>query len=102
MVYRLEPVRAKIAAKQEGKDPELAAMCVISGKSEDELKQMPEEDLTWFQATAALFPDELVEVSWGKCRRGGGTITPFTMELHLKRNIYFKYLRIDQLGKNAT
>ena len=35
-----EPVRAKIAAKQEGKDPELAAMCAISGKTQAELDQL--------------------------------------------------------------
>lgn len=65
-----DPVRAKIAAKQEGKDAELAAMCAISGKSEEELQQMPEEDLTELQATAALFPDELVESELGEVPKG--------------------------------
>lgn len=65
-----DPVRAKIAAKQEGKDAELAAMCVISGKSEEELKQMAEDDFAELQATAALFPDELVESELGDVPRG--------------------------------
>lgn len=65
-----DPVRAKIAAKQEGKDPELAAMCAISGKSEAELKQMSEEDFAELQATAALFPDELVESELGEVPKG--------------------------------
>ena len=65
-----DPVRAKIAAKQEGKDPELAAMCVISGKSEAELCQMSEDDFTELQATAALFPDELVESELGEVPKG--------------------------------
>ncbi len=65
-----EPVRAKIAAKQEGEDPELAAMCAISGKSEAELKQMPEDDLAELQATAALFPEELVESELGEVPKG--------------------------------
>lgn len=65
-----EPVRAKIAAKQEGKDPELAAMCVISGKSETELEQMAADDFAELQATAALFPDELVESELGEVPRG--------------------------------
>ncbi len=65
-----DPVRAKIAAKQEGKDSELAAMCVISGKSEAELKKMPEDDFAELQATAALFPDELVETELGEVPRG--------------------------------
>lgn len=56
-----EPVRVKIAAKQEGNDPELAAMCVISGKSEEELQQMAKDDFAELQATAALFPDEFVD-----------------------------------------
>lgn len=65
-----EPVRAKIAAKQEGKDPEFAAMCAISGKSEAELKQMAKEDFAELQATAALFPDELVESELGDVPKG--------------------------------
>ena len=65
-----DPVRAKIAAKQNGADPELAAMCVISGKSEAELKQMPEDDFAELQATAALFPDELVESELGEVPNG--------------------------------
>ncbi|MFK8933492.1 restriction endonuclease subunit S, partial [Acinetobacter junii] len=65
-----DPVRAKIAAKQEGKDPELAAMCVISGKSEAELRQMAKEDFAELQATAALFPDELVGSELGEVPKG--------------------------------
>lgn len=65
-----DPVRAKIAAKQEGKDAEFAAMCVISGKSEEELKQMSEGDFAELQATAALFPDELVESELGEVPNG--------------------------------
>ena len=65
-----DPVRAKIVAKQEGKDSELAAMCAISGKSEAELKQMSEEDFAELQATAALFPDELVESELGEVPKG--------------------------------
>ncbi|MCU4394664.1 restriction endonuclease subunit S [Acinetobacter parvus] len=65
-----EPVRAKIAAKQEGKDPERAAMCAISGKSKTELEQMAADDFAELQATAALFPDELVESELGEVPRG--------------------------------
>jgi len=65
-----EPVRAKIAAKQEGNDSELAAMCAISGKSEAELEQMAKEDFAELQATAALFPDELVESELGEVPKG--------------------------------
>ncbi|MCT9209413.1 restriction endonuclease subunit S [Acinetobacter baumannii] len=65
-----EPVRAKIAAKQEGKDPEFAAMCAISGKSEVEIQQMSDDDFIELQATAALFPDELVESELGEVPKG--------------------------------
>lgn len=65
-----DPVRAKIAAKQKGKDPERAAMCAISGKSEVELQQMAEDDFAELQATAALFPDELVESELGELPKG--------------------------------
>ena len=65
-----EPVRAKITAKQTGQDPEFAAMCAISGKSEAELEQMAKEDFAELQATAALFPDELVETELGDVPKG--------------------------------
>ena len=65
-----DPVRAKIAAKQEGKYSELAAMCIISGKSEDEIQQMPEDDFAELQATAALFPEEFVESELGEVPKG--------------------------------
>ena len=70
-----EPVRAKIAAKQEGSDPELAAMCAISGKSEAELDQLTKEDFAELQATAALFPDELVESELGEVPRGWSSVS---------------------------
>lgn len=65
-----DPVRAKIAAKLEGADPEIAAMCVISGKSAAELKQMPEDYLAELQVTATLFPEELVESELGEVPKG--------------------------------
>ena len=65
-----DPVRAKIAAKQEGKDTELAAMCAISGKSEVEIQQISDDDFIELQATAALFPDELVESELGEVPKG--------------------------------
>lgn len=65
-----DPVRAKIAAKQDGKDSELAAMCAISGKSEAEIEQMVEDDLAELRATASLFPDELMESELGEVPKG--------------------------------
>ncbi|EAT16361.1 restriction endonuclease subunit S [Desulfuromonas acetoxidans] len=60
-----EPVKAKIEAKAAGRDPERAAMCAISGKLEPELDQLPPEQYQQLAATAALFPDALVESELG-------------------------------------
>lgn len=65
-----EPVKAKIAAKAAGRDPERAAMCAISGKLELELDQLPPEQRQQLAATAALFPDELVESELGLIPEG--------------------------------
>lgn len=67
-----EPVKAKIQAKLEGKDSELAAMCAISGKSEAELQQMDKIDFAELQAMAALFPDELMNSELGKVPKEWG------------------------------
>ena len=67
-----EPVNAKIEAKAAGRDPERAAMCAISGKLEAELDQLPTEQYQQLAATAALFPDELVEIKLGVLPMGWG------------------------------
>lgn len=86
-----DPVRAKIAAKQEGNDPELAAMCAISGKSEAELKQMAEDDFVELQASAALFPDELVESELGEVPKGWEVTLLKDAVTELRRGISPKY-----------
>lgn len=55
-----DPVKAKIAAKQEGRDPLRAAMSAISGKTDAELDALPREQYEQLAATAALFPDEML------------------------------------------
>lgn len=65
-----EPVKAKIEAKSAGRDPERAAMCAISGKSEPELDQLSPENYQRLAATAALFPDALVESELGLIPKG--------------------------------
>lgn len=86
-----DPVRAKIAAKQEGKDPELAAMCAISGKDEAELEQMASDDFAELRATAALFPDELVESELGEVPRGWEVTLLKDVVTELRRGISPKY-----------
>ena len=94
-----DPVRAKIAAKQNGEDPELAAMCAISGKSEEELQQMPEEDLTELQATAALFPDELVESELGEVPKGWSITKVDDILNRIKIKKRFKKNDVNEFGR---
>jgi len=70
--WDFEPVKAKIAAKENGQDPERAAMCAISGKNDEELNHLPADQLSQLATTASLFPDELVESELGI--RGGKSL----------------------------
>ncbi|WP_323995223.1 restriction endonuclease subunit S [Aeromonas hydrophila] len=65
-----DPVKAKIAAIQEGRDPLRAAMSVISGKSDAELDILSSEQYDQLATTAALFPDEMEESALGEIPRG--------------------------------
>ena len=74
-----DPVKAKIAAKAEGRDPLRAAMSVISGKAAAELDALPPEQREQLAATAALFPDEMEESEVGEVPKGWsvGTLSNF-------------------------
>lgn len=65
-----DPVKAKIAAKAEGRDPLRAAMSVISGKAAAELDALPPEQYEQLAATAALFPDEMEASELGEIPKG--------------------------------
>jgi len=65
-----DPVKAKIAAKQEGRDPLRAAMSAISGKPDADLDALPPEQYEQLAATAALFPDEMEESELGEIPKG--------------------------------
>ncbi|MFM2448877.1 MAG: hypothetical protein RIS44_1327 [Pseudomonadota bacterium] len=65
-----DPVKAKLAAKAEGRDPIRAAMNAISGKVDTELDALPPEVFDQLAATAALFPDEMEESALGEIPRG--------------------------------
>lgn len=65
-----DPVKAKIAAKQEGRDPQRAAMSAISGKPDVELDALPPEQYEQLAATAALFPQEMEESELGEIPKG--------------------------------
>jgi type I restriction enzyme S subunit len=65
-----EPVKAKIEAKVGGQDPERAAMCAISGKTDAELDQLPPDQYAQLRTTAALFPDEFTDSELGLIPKG--------------------------------
>lgn len=65
-----DPVKAKIAAIQEGYDPLRAAMSAISGKPDAKLDALPSEHFDQLAATAALFPDEMEDSKLGEIPRG--------------------------------
>lgn len=62
-----EPVKSKMKAKAEGRDPERAAVGSISGKLELELNQLSSGQIDQYAATAALFPDAMedgIPIGW--------------------------------------
>ena len=65
-----DPVKAKIAAKAEGRDPLRAAMSAISGKADAELDALPPEQYEQLAATAALFPGEMEASELGEIPKG--------------------------------
>ena len=65
-----DPVEAKIAAIQEGRDPLRAAMSAISGKAEPELDALPAEQYEKLAATASLFPEEMEASELGEIPKG--------------------------------
>lgn len=65
-----DPVKAKITAKQEGRDPLHAAMSAISGKPDAELDTLPPEQYAKIATTAGLFPDEMEESELGEIPKG--------------------------------
>ena len=65
-----DPVKAKIAAIAEGRDPLRAAMSSISGKPDAELDALPPEHYEQLATTAAIFPEGMEESEWGEIPQG--------------------------------
>ena len=65
-----EPTRAKLKAKQNGQNPERAAMAAISGKPMDELDKLSPAQQQQLKTTAALFPDTVVDSELGEIPKG--------------------------------
>ena len=71
-----EPVKAKIKAMQNGQNPELAAMCAISGKTEEQLKRLDKEVLQQLRTTTDLFLDAFVESELSEIPEGWSVGNP--------------------------
>lgn len=98
-----EPVKAKAA----GRDRERAAMCAISGKLEPELVQLSPEQYQQLAATAALFPDELVESELGLIPEGWEVkALPEAIEVNpsrtLKKGVIAPYLDMANVPTNSA
>lgn len=65
-----DPVKAKIAAKAEGRDPLRAAMTAISGKPDAQLDSLPTDQYAPLATTAALFPEEMENSELGEIPKG--------------------------------
>lgn len=102
-----DPVKAKIAAKQEGRDPLRAAMSAISGKTDAELDQLPPEQYQQLVATAALFPDEMVDSELGEIPKGWVVRPmPESIEINptrqLKKGVVAPYLDMANVPTNSS
>lgn len=65
-----DPVKAKITAIKQGRDPLRAAMTAISGRPDAELDALPPDQYEQLAATAALFSDAMEESALGEIPRG--------------------------------
>lgn len=100
-------VKAKIAAKAEGRDPLRSGMTAISGKPDAELDTLPPEQFASIAATAALFPDEMEESELGEIPKGW-TVCPLPACIDinparvLKKGAVAPYLDMANVPTNAA
>lgn len=90
-----DPVKAKIAAIHEGRDPLRAAMSAICGKLESELDALPPEQYEQLSATAALFPAEIEEFEWGEIPKGWAFKSVSDIAQFAKGKVYVSSLNED-------
>lgn len=102
-----DPVKAKIAAKAEGRDPLRAAMTAIGGKSDAELDALAADRQAQLAATAALFPDEMEESELGEIPKGWAVCAlPDCMDVNppraLKKGAVSPYLDMANVPTHAA
>jgi len=94
-----DPVKAKIAAKAEGRDPLRAAMSSISGKVDAELDALPPEQYQQLAATAALFPDEMDASELGEIPKGWSVSRVETLLSRLSAKTRYTKEQVSQYGQ---
>lgn len=102
-----DPVKAKITAKQEGRDPLRAAMSAISGKPDAELDTLPPDHYAQLATTAALFPDEMEESELGEIPKGWAVqAMPDCIDVNpsrtLKKGSVARYLDMANVPTNSA
>lgn len=94
-----DPVKAKIAAKAEGRDPLRAAMSAISGKADAQLDALPLEQYEQLAATAALFPDEMEASELGEIPKGWSVSKVETLLSRLSAKTRYTKEQVSQYGQ---
>lgn len=102
-----DPVKAKIAAIEQGEDPQQAAMRAISGKTDAELDQMPREHHDQLAITAALFPDAMEESDLGEIPKGwkcvpASALIEFNPKEPLRKGTVAPYLDMASLPTSGS
>lgn len=97
-----DPVKAKIAAIQEGRDPLRAAMSAISGKPDAALDALPPEQYEQLAATAALFPDEMEESELGDIPRGWSVSKVETLLSRLSAKARYTKEQVSEYGQTPV
>lgn len=87
-----DPVKAKIEARANGHDPERAAMCAISGKTDVQLDHLAPDQLDQLRATAVLFPDELIDSELRPIPKGWEETNLGEITIELRRGVSPKYV----------
>ncbi|HST57338.1 MAG TPA: hypothetical protein VLK84_01545 [Longimicrobium sp.] len=85
------PVRAKVAARAEGRDAVRAAMCAVSGQAEEELDALSRERYEGLAELAKLFPDAFVHSELGNIPQTWQVEAIGSITTYLSRGIAPKY-----------
>jgi len=94
-----DPVRAKISAIAEGRDPLRAAMSAISGKPDAELDALPPEQYEQLAATAILFPEEMEDSELSEIPRSWSVSKVETLLSRLSAKTRYTREQVSEYGQ---